>query len=194
MGGKKIENLHSYMDKDQIITASKYWVEQFVIDLKLCPFAHQPFSEKRIRFEICASTETEEQLLAFWQEVVLLTRIPKEQLSTSLLILPSGLDDFEDYLDFYDLCEQLLEEQNHQELFQLASFHPGYQFDNTKLDDHANYTNRSPYPMIHLLRVEEVAAAIAHYPNVQQVPMKNMLRLRSMTKAAIETKRTVPSK
>jgi hypothetical protein len=168
------------MEKQPIIEKSKTWVEKFVIGLQLCPFAKRPFEKGQVRFEVCFEKNTEAQLIAFWKEIELLSATPKETVSNIILILPNGLDDFEQYLDFYDLAEQLLFDQNKDEEFQLASFHPDYQFDGTEKDDVTNYTNRSPFPFIHILRIEEVEVAIANYPEIEEVPEKNIRLLKEI--------------
>ena len=168
------------MKRQIIIEKSKTWVERFVIGLNLCPFAKRPFDKGLVRFEVCESEEMESQLVAFWKEIELLENTNQEEISNTILILPNGLEDFENYLDFYHLAEQLLTDQRKQTAFQLASFHPRYQFENTQKDDLSNYTNRSPFPFIHILRIAEVANAIAHYPDVEGVPERNIQRLNEM--------------
>ena len=168
------------MDKEKIILKCKKWVEQFVIGLQLCPFAKRPFEKGQIRFEVCFEKDMESQLVAFWKEINLLLKTPKEKISNTILIFSDGLNDFEKYLDLYFLSENLLLEQNKNEQFQLASFHPEYQFKNTEKNDVSNFTNRSPFPFIHILRVEEVTDAIAHYPDVEKVPERNIEKLKKM--------------
>lgn len=175
------------MEKQQIIEKSKAWVERFVIGLQLCPFAKRPFEKGRVHFEVCLEKNIEAQLIAFWKEIELLSATPKETISNSILIFPNGLDDFGQYLDCYDLAEQLLFDQNKEEEFQLASFHPDYQFEGTKKDDVTNFTNRSPYPFIHILRIEEVTEAIENYPNIEEVPERNMRLLKEMGIEQIKT-------
>ena len=174
------------MDKEKIIQQSKKWVELFVIGHRLCPFAKRPFDKGQIRFQVCFEKKTEEQLMAFWGEIILLSKTPKEKTSNTVLILPNGLNDFEKYLDLYYLAENLLVEKNKNGEFQLASFHPGYQFENTDKNDVSNYTNRSPFPFIHILRVEEVADAIAHYPDIEKVPERNIEELKNMGKGELK--------
>lgn len=168
------------MEKQPIIEKSKAWVEKFVIGLQLCPFAKRPFEKGQVRFQVCFEKNTEAQLVAFWKEMELLSATPKEAVSNTILIIPHGLDDFEKYLDLYDLAEQLLFDQNKDGEFQLASFHPDYQFEGTEKDDVSNYTNRSPYPFIHILRIEEVEVAIANYPKIEDIPERNIRLLKEI--------------
>ncbi|MEO1258977.1 MAG: DUF1415 domain-containing protein [Bacteroidota bacterium] len=168
------------MKKADIIRKSRDWVERFVIGLHLCPFAKRPYDKNQVRFEVCLASEAEQQLTDLWKEIELLAKAPKEKISNAILIFPNGLNDFGEYLDFYFLAEKLLQEQNKDDQFQLASFHPDYQFENTEKNDVTNYTNRSPFPFIHILRIEEVAEAIDNYPEVDKVPGRNKKRLTEM--------------
>lgn len=168
------------MQKEAIIDKSKKWVERFVIELQLCPFAKLPYDKNQVRFEVCIETETEAQLMAFWNEIELLIKTSREKISNTILIYPNGLNDFEKYLDLYFLAENLLTDQNKNNQFQLASFHPDYQFENTEKDDVTNYTNRSPFPFVHILRIGEVAEAIESYPDVEMVPERNKNKLKKL--------------
>ncbi|HFA49199.1 MAG TPA: DUF1415 domain-containing protein [Bacteroidetes bacterium] len=153
---------------------SRAWVAKVVIGLNLCPFAQKPFIKNQVRFKVIFENTFKTQLLAFWEEVELLSNTDKNKISNTILILPNGLNDFQEYLKLYELAEQLLIEQKKENEFQLASFHPGYQFENTKKDDVSNYTNRSPFPFIHILRTEEVREAISNYPDIEKVPVRNI--------------------
>ena len=168
------------MEKQPIIEKSSAWVERFVIGLQLCPFAKRPFDKGLLRFEVCFEKNMEAQLVAFWKEIEQLDKVPKEEISNTILVYPNGLHDFEKYLDLYDLAERLLLDQKLNEKFQLASFHPDYQFEGTDKDDVSNYTNRSPFPFIHILRVGEVEEAINSYPNIDEVPARNIRLLEEM--------------
>ena len=176
----------SPMKKEAIIQQSRSWVERFVIGLHLCPFAKRPYDKDQVRFAVCFENEAEAQLMAFWEEIELLIKTPKEKISNTILIFPNGLGSFENYLDLYYLSENLLIDQNKNDQFQLASFHPDYQFENTKKDDLTNYTNRSPFPFIHILRIKEVAEAIDNYPGIEKVPERNKEKLIEMGKEEIE--------
>lgn len=94
-------------------------------------------------------------------------------IETTLLVFPSFLNDFFDYLDFADLAESILLDNNYEGIYQLATFHPNYCFADTNTDDVTNYTNRSPYPMLHILREEGLAKAIEYYGDTEQIPLNN---------------------
>ena len=174
------------MKQQRIIEKSKAWVERFVIGLQLCPFAQQPYEKGQVRFEVCFEKKMEQQLAAFWKEIELLINTSKEKISNIILIYPNGVSDFEKYLDLYEIAEQLLSEHKLNKKFQLASFHPNYQFAGTSKNDISNYTNRSPFPFIHILRVREVEAAIKSYPNIEGVPIRNIERMKKMGLAEIK--------
>lgn len=115
-------------------------------------------------------------------------------IATTLLIAPSGMDDFDDYLDWVELSERLLDDLGYAGVYQLASFHPDYVFDGVEADDPANATNRSPAPMLHLLREAELEKALASYPDPEAIPERNMVRLRASDSAALAASREVLSR
>lgn len=168
------------------IAATQNWVKKMVIGLQLCPFARLPFDEGRIHFRCIEAEGLEAKLVEFWKEIEWMTAKGRREVSNSLLIFPADFQDFGDYLDFLDLAEQLLNDQGRDDDFQLASFHPNYQFDGVGEGDPANSTNRSPYPMLHILRVEEVAAAIAGHPDIEAVPERNVKVLRELGEEGIQ--------
>jgi hypothetical protein len=143
-----------------------------VVGLNLCPFAKRELVNDRVRFAVTDST-TEEQLLAALQaELELLNN--DANIETTLLIHAYVLQDFYDYNQFLNVADELLLQMNLDGVYQVASFHPHYQFGGTAPDDAENYTNRSPYPMLHLIREESLERAIAGYPDVDQVPERNI--------------------
>ncbi len=167
-------------ERKNIIDKTKSWIDSFVIQLNLCPFAAKPFRDNKIEYKISNATSKENALMEFHQVADFFLSQPKEKLSNLFLIFPQGFQDFRMYLELFELCEYLLEEQNFNESIQLASFHPQYQFAQTDLDDPANYSNRSPYPMIHFLRIEEVADALQNIPNPEEIPERNIQLLREL--------------
>ena len=160
------------------IEQSKKWIEQFVIALNLCPFAGVPFRKDQIRY-VVEEAETEELLLkSVLSELAYLYGVPAFETETTLIIYSNALKDFLDYNDFVGVAESLLEEANLNGVIQIASFHPNYQFAGVPVDDPANYTNRSPYPMLHLLRESSITNAVDTYPEVDAIPERNMQLLR----------------
>jgi hypothetical protein len=154
------------------------WLDSFVVGLNLCPFAKRELNNNRVRF-IVTEAETEEQLLETLQtELELLSH--DDSIETTLLIHPAVLNDFYDYNEFLAYADSLLEQMEFDGIYQIASFHPAYQFDGTDPDDVENYTNRSPYPILHILREASLEHAIAGYPDSDQIPEKNIALLKNM--------------
>ncbi len=167
-------------DITDIIFSTKKWVSNFVIRLNMCPFALHPFENDRIKYAVCNSRIVEDWVKHFINECNTLIETPKEDISTTLIIIANGLDLFDDYLDIVETFEEMIEYSGANKILQLATFHPQYQFEGTTYNDVTNYTNRSPYPIFHLLRTEEVSAAIEHYGNTKQIPIKNKKLLLEM--------------
>ena len=154
------------------------WVREFVIKLNLCPFAKREMDKGSVK--ICASqAETiEDAMTDLMVEVEALN--DNAAIETTLLVYPSVLKDFFEYLDFADLAESILQTNGYEGIYQLATFHPDYCFADANPQDVTNYTNRSPYPMMHLLREEHVEQAIAYYGDTEQIPENNMACLRKL--------------
>lgn len=165
--------------QENIITESvRQWVESFVVELNLCPFVKREWVNNRVRL-FATNAVTEEQLLEVLQtELELLNS--DAAVETTLLIHPEVLQDFYDYNEFLNLADSLLIEMDLEGVYQIASFHPNYQFGGTDPDDVENCTNRSPYPMLHLLREDSLEKAIAKYPDVDQIPIRNIELMNSM--------------
>lgn len=166
------------MNKETIIKATRAWVENPVISLNLCPFAKRELVRNRVRFAVTdASTETQ-LLLALDAELKRLDREP--DVETTLLIHPEALGDFDDYNQLLDLADALLVQAGWEGVYQIASFHPDYQFAGTEPEDAENYTNRSPYPMLHLLREASLANAVDRHPDVGGIPERNIALLQGL--------------
>jgi hypothetical protein len=160
------------VNKQQAIASVRHWVETFVIRNNLCPFAGREFLSDRIRFGY-TDASTEPQLLnALTDEIELLNQ--DLTIETTLLIHPNALQEFADYNQFLDQTEHLLENLELLGIYQIASFHPDYQFSGSNPEDAENYTNKSPYPLIHLLREQSVEQAIVHHPDISTVTSNNI--------------------
>lgn len=166
--------------EQQVIEQTRHWLERVVIGLNLCPFAARPYAADRVRFTVCDETTQEAIYRAFLRELDAFMRFDPEQAETGLFILSRGLADFDDYLDMLALLEDVLTEAGLEGTIQLASFHPDYRFEGAPEDDPANYTNRSPYPMFHLIREAGLEAALTSYPNPEQIPERNIQHLREL--------------
>ncbi len=166
------------MGHEKTIGPVRHWVETVVVGLNLCPFARRELVNGRVRFSV-SEAETEEQLLADLQaELELLNN--DEAVETTLLIHPGVLQDFFDYNQFLNYVDRLLMQMELEGVYQVASFHPDYQFSGTRPDDVENYTNRSPYPMLHLIREDSLERAIASYPDPDRIPERNIELLESL--------------
>lgn len=155
------------------------WVQDFVIRHALCPFAAQPFAEGRVT---AVELRAKDEEAAFFQALTQVQSLLDEQskVETTLLVFPDLLADFSTFLDFVYTFEDALAETGADELVQLAHFHPDYQFADVPADDPGNLTNRSPYPVLQLLRVDSVATAVAGYPDVDGIPERNVARMRAL--------------
>src|SRR6516162_1201296 len=143
---------------DQVVAEhTRRWISSFVIGLGLCPFARRVFDAGRIRYAISHSRDENTLSNDLASELHLLLASPSTQIETTLLIHPHVLGNFLDYNDFLGVVHQLLEELGLCGIIQVASFHPQYRFAGTEPNAAANYTNRSPYPMLHLLRETSVS-------------------------------------
>jgi hypothetical protein len=163
-----------------VITETRAWIEKAVIGLNLCPFAGAVYAAERIRY--CVSdAQTEEALLAdLTRELLALQAADPQVCETTLLIHPRALTDFLDYNDFLDAAEATVEALGLTGELQIASFHPRYQFAGSGPDDIENHTNRSPYPMLHLLRESSVERAASAGEQVVGIPERNMETLRRL--------------
>lgn len=170
---------------NEIIYSVRQWVETFVVEYNLCPFAKRELVNQRIHFH-ATDAVTEEQLLTVLQEQLIFLN-KHDSIETTLLIHPCVLQDFDHYNQFLSLAEGLLVEMNVEGVYQIASFHPDYQFAETDINDAENYTNRSPYPMLHLLREASLERAIESYSDVEQIPLNNIERMNRLGKDRLAT-------
>ncbi|PJD94845.1 MAG: hypothetical protein CK426_01210 [Legionella sp.] len=160
------------------------WVRSFVIEYNLCPFAKGSVNKGSLRIHVSNHQKKALALEELMSEIHFLDENPK--IETTLLVFSSGFKDFFAYLDLVDLAEELLHELEYEGIYQIASFHPEYYFADSQPDDLTNYTNRSPYPMLHLLREEQLEKAIAAYGNTDQIPEKNNHTLTALGLEAIK--------
>ncbi len=166
------------MTTEQVIEQTKNWISSFIIKYNICPFAKNEFMHDRIRYSVIKSTNTEHCLQALYTECQYLDT--ETDIETTLIIFPDHFGQFDEYLDFLSIAETLLLEQNYEGVYQLASFHPDYCFDGENPLDPANYTNRSPYPMLHLLRETSIEAALKSYLKPESIPERNIKLTREM--------------
>lgn len=166
-----------------VLQRTKLWLEEWVLGQGLCPFARHPWEQGRVRFELSSAHDAEALLVDLVAALQGLEDAP--QVETLLLVHPQALLNFADYNDFLDLADALLQARGWEGVFQVASFHPDYQFADVAADAVENYTNRSPYPLLHLLREASVSAAIDHHPDVDAIPERNIAHLQGLGAAEV---------
>jgi hypothetical protein len=152
------------------LDATRLWLTEAVIGLNLCPFAKGVHVKDQIRYVVSAAT-TREALQA---------DLLAELMHTTLLIHPHVLQDFLDFNDFLSVVDQTVLDADLEGVLQVASFHPQFQFGDAGPDDIENHTNRSPYPVLHLLREASIDRAVAAYPEAEDIYERNMATLRGL--------------
>jgi hypothetical protein len=162
------------MSPEHIIADTREWVDKAVIGLNLCPFAKAVQVQGKVRYVVSPATTVEDLLYQLAAELNHLHDTPADETDTTLLIHPQVLTDFLDYNDFLEAADALVADIGLEGELQVASFHPQYQFDGTEPDDITNFTNRSPYPTLHLLREDSIDRAVAAFPNPESIFDTNM--------------------
>jgi len=173
------------MDRQAVIGATRRWVSSVVIGLNLCPFARHVFAADKIRYVVSDARDEAGLLNDLVDEMKALVSTPISAFETTLLIHPCVLGAFLDYNDFLGAGERLIEDLGQRGKVQLASFHPDYQFAGTQPGAVENYTNRSPYPMLHLLREESITAVAGDPVELLEIPRRNVETLRTLGLAKI---------
>lgn len=163
-----------HADDEQIIAATQKWLEKAVIGLNLCPFAKAVHVKQQIRYVVSPATSPEALLETLMNELQLLSDTDPEKIDTTLLIHPFVLNDFLDYNEFLDVADAAVEDMQLDGELQVASFHPDYQFAETDQNDISNYTNRAPYPILHLLREDSIERAVEAFPEASEIFDKNI--------------------
>ena len=170
------------MNREQeILSAVQQWLADVVVGLNLCPFARKPMRAGQIRYAISDARSDETLMTDLLAEMERLDREPAEKLETTLLIVPSHLNRFDDFNQFLDLAEWLIERRGYSGVYQLATFHPDYQFAGTEAGDAENLTNRAPYPILHLIREASIEKVLARYPDPEAIPENNIRRVSALT-------------
>jgi hypothetical protein len=177
---------------DEAIAATRAWIERAVIGLNLCPFAKAVYVKEQIRYTVSEARTSDELLDDLVRALRALTETPAEEIDTTLLIHPHVFADFLDYNDFLEVADASVEELDLTGVLQVASFHPEYQFAGTAADDITNCTNRSPYPMLHILRETSVDAAVAAFPDAKAIYRKNIETMRRLGPAGWAALRVKP--
>ncbi len=162
------------------IALTRRWLERAVIGLNLCPFAKAVHAKGQVRYVLSDADTPQALLEQLGEELLRLRDTPAEAVDTTLLVHPQVLADFLDYNDFLDEADALVEALDLEGVLQVASFHPDYQFAGTEPDDLGNFSNRAPFPTLHLLREDSVERAVAAYPDPDAIVERNLETLRKL--------------
>ncbi|MEO6322226.1 MAG: DUF1415 domain-containing protein, partial [Polaromonas sp.] len=168
------------MTDEQVLIATRLWLEKAVIGLNLCPFAKAVYVKNQVRLVVSQARHADDLLEELDRELDLLVNTPADEIDTTLLIHPTLFDDFLDFNDFLEVAEGVLDEHGLDGVVQLASFHPKFQFEGTEPDDISNYTNRAPFAMLHLLREESIDRAVQAFPEAETIFEENIRTLEKL--------------
>lgn len=168
------------LEDSAIIAAVRRWLEVAVIGLNLCPFARAPYVAQRVRFRVSHATDDEELLADLEEELRALHAVSPEQVETVLLIHPWALGDFLDFNEFLNAADGCVEQLGYEGELQVASFHPDYQFGDSEPDAIENFTNRSPFPILHLLREESISRVVDAVDDTDAIYERNVALLRKL--------------
>ena len=157
---------------EQVINQTKKWIIDVVVGCNFCPFASNVLKQQKVYYRVETSASLAICLDTFLEEMTRLDNDPG--IETSFLIFPNAFTQFDAYLDMLSLAENLVKQNKYEGIYQVASFHPLYRFENSTENDAANYTNRSVYPMLHLLREESIDMALEHYKSPDNIPERNI--------------------
>lgn len=161
------------------------WIEQAIIGLNLCPFARSPWKDGLVRTTWSTASSLDDAFDHAIDELDHLLNVPASEVATTLVVFPQALSDFYDFIDLASSFDALLEDSGAHQLVQLATFHPDYLFEGEDPEDVSHYTNRSPWPIFHLLRQEDVTRAAALHHDTLSVPEANIATLDDMGEARV---------
>lgn len=168
-------------DTNAIAQQIEQWLNDVVIGLNLCPFAAKPQRNKQIKIFVSDASSEEALLEDILLQLIELNNTEPETLETTLVVVPNMLNDFWDYNLFIDWVEGLIKQQDWEGIFQVATFHPDYCFGGAEPEDDENLTNRSPYPVFHLIREESMEKVLKHYPDPESIPDTNIARVSALS-------------
>jgi hypothetical protein len=168
------------MDEADVVAAMREWIEKAVIGLNLCPFAKAVYVKNQVRYVVSHAPHLDGFLEDLDRELDFLAAADPDEIDTTLLIHPTLLPDFLDFNDFMQLAEAAVDEHGLDGVIQIASFHPHYQFEGTEPDDMGNFTNRAPFPTLHLLREASIERAVAAFPEAETIYQRNIETLKKL--------------
>ncbi|NMG15982.1 DUF1415 domain-containing protein [Aromatoleum bremense] len=162
------------MNRDKVLAATRQWLEKAVIGLNLCPFAKSVYVKNQVRIVVSDARHVDAFLEELDRELDFLAAADPAEVDTTLLVHPALFPDFLDFNEIVGIAEEAVAEHELEGVLQVASFHPRFRFEGTGEDDIENYTNRSPYPTLHLLREDSIERAVAAYPDAETIPERNI--------------------
>jgi uncharacterized protein len=168
------------MSHDEVIDAMRQWLEKAVIGLNLCPFAKSVYMKNQVRFVVSEARHLDAFLEDLDRELDLLAAADPAEIDTTLLIHPTLFPDFLDFNDLLVVADEVVVEHELEGVIQIASFHPAFQFADTEPDDISNFTNRAPFPTLHLLREESISRAVAAFPDAEAIFGRNIETLNKL--------------
>lgn len=170
----------THLDIDTVSEHTKQWLEKAVIGLNLCPFAKAPHVKNLVRIVVSEARHLDGFLEDLDRELQLLGNTPASELETTLLVHPTLFPDFETFNQMLEIADDAVVENELEGIVQIAPFHPDFQFEGTEADDISNYTNRSPYPTLHLIREDSIAKAAEAFPDSSAIFDRNIALLEKM--------------
>ena len=170
----------AHLDIDTVSEYTKQWLEKAVIGLNLCPFAKAPHVKNLVRIVVSEARHLDGFLEDLDRELQLLGNTPASELETTLLVHPTLFPDFETFNQMLEIADDAVLENELEGIVQIAPFHPDFQFEGTEADDISNYTNRSPYPTLHLIREDSIAKAAVAFPDASAIFDRNIALLEKM--------------
>lgn len=159
---------------------TRRWLAEFVVGLNLCPFARPLLESPQLRISVCSESHPASLQRSLLSELDLIQSVPESDIATSLLVFTGALSNFDDYLDFLAIAQDLLGDAGLEGLVQLASFHPDYQFEGEADDAPSHFSNRSPYPTIHLIREDMLERVLVDFPDPEGIPGRNIATLEEL--------------
>ncbi len=172
------------LSDELVTTQTMNWVKDFIVNLDVCPFAKREVDRESVRLVVLRSKKTDVALEELMSEIQWLDEQPDTE--TTLLVFPTLFKDFHRYLDFVEMAENLMFDQGCEGVYQLATFHPNYCFSGAEPEDVSNYTNRSPYPMLHILREASMDKAIEFYGDTSVIPEQNIEKMETLGKEKLD--------
>ena len=182
------------MSDEDVIAAMRQWIEKAVIGLNLCPFAKAVYVKNQVRVVVSRAPHLDGLLEDLDRELDFLAAADPEAVDTTLLIHPTLLPDFLDFNDFMQLAEAAVDEHGLDGVIQIASFHPLFQFEGTAPDDMGNFSNRAPFPTLHLLREASIERAVATFPEAEKIYQRNIETLEALGHAGWDALWAAPPK